>query len=216
MSATRRTVRREAGKTRSAETTAALSARQEELVRQAYKLFGRKGIAKTTLQDVADAAGVSKASVVYYFGTKEGLALRTVEWVLERVATRVTSAIALEESPEGKVRAMIDAIFVDPVQNRRFYITYTDLVGESSRNVRFNRLSTSFRAIVNESYAAVIRSGRGGAFGVRDAGEAATAVRAIIDGFFLQWLGEPDWRASHAAYKDACTRTVLAYLRAGS
>jgi TetR/AcrR family fatty acid metabolism transcriptional regulator len=185
-------------------------------VRQAYKLFGRKGIAKTTLQDVADAAGVSKASVVYYFGSKEGLALRTVEWVLERVGTRVTSAIALEESPEGKVRAMIDAIFIDPVQNRRFYITYTDLVGESSRNVRFNKLSTSFRAIVNESYAAVIRSGRGEAFGVRDVSEAATAVRAIIDGFFLQWLGEPDWRAAHAAYKDACTRTVLAYLRARS
>lgn len=185
-------------------------------MQHAYKLFGQKGIAKTTLQDVADAAGVSKASVVYYFNTKEELALRTMEWVLLRVSTRIASAIAPEESPEGKVRAMIDAIFIDPARNRRFYIAYTDLVGHSSRNARFNSLSASFRAIENETYAAVIESGRDGTFAVRDVGEAAMAVRAIIDGFFIQWLGEPNWRAAHAAYKEACARTVLAYLRAGA
>jgi TetR/AcrR family transcriptional regulator, fatty acid metabolism regulator protein len=191
------------------------SPRQEELIRHAYELFGRKGIQKTTMQDVADAAGVSKAAVIYYFNTKEELALRTVEWVLARVATRIKGAIAPEDSPAGKVRAMIDAIFIDPERNRRFYITYTDLIGQSSRNERFNSLSTSFREIVNQLYADVIESGRGKDFIVTDVDDAATAVRAIIDGFFLQWLGQSDWRAAHPAYKSACTRTVLAYLRSG-
>ncbi len=191
------------------------SPRQEELIRHAYELFGRKGIQKTTMQDVADAAGISKAAIIYYFNTKEDLALRTTEWVLARVAARIKSAIALENTPAGKVRAMIDAIFIDPERNRRFYITYTDLIGQSSRNERFNSISTSFREIVNQMYATVIQSGLGKEFTVADVDEAATAVRAIIDGFFLQWLGEADWRAAHPGYKAACTRTVLAYLRSG-
>jgi TetR/AcrR family fatty acid metabolism transcriptional regulator len=189
------------------------SPRQEELIRHAYELFGRKGIQKTTMQDVADAAGFSKAAIIYYFNTKEELALRTTEWVLGRVATRIEGAIAREDTPAWRVRAMIDAIFIDPDRNRRFYITYTDLIGQSSRNERFKSLSTTFREIINRLYANVIESGLGKDFTVRNVDEAATAVRAIIDGFFLQWLGESDWRATHPAYKAACTRTVLAYLR---
>lgn len=192
-----------------------LPAKQEHLVRHAYDLFGRKGIQKATMQDIADAADVSKATIVYYFKTKEELALRTMEWVLARVSDRITRAIAGEESPEGKVRAMIETIFVDPELNRRFYLTYIDLTGQGSRNPRFNTLGTRFRRIVNEQYAALVRSGLGHTFRVFDVDEAAMAVRAIIDGFFLQWLSETHWRETHASYKAACARAVLRYLRGG-
>ena len=193
-----------------------VSAKEERLIRHTYRLIGAKGMQRTPLQEVADSAGVSKAVVIYYFKTKENLVLRTMRWVLAQVAVRVSAAIAAAPSPEEKVRAMIDAIFVDAVRNRDFYLAYTDLIAHAARNDRFNELSLTFRSIVNGQYAEVIRSGLdGGAFVVPSVDEAAKGVRALIDGLFLQWLEEEDWRALHPAYKALCTRAVLAYLGAG-
>jgi AcrR family transcriptional regulator len=192
-----------------------VSEKEERLIRHTYRLIGAKGMQRTPLQEVADSAGVSKAVVIYYFKTKENLVLRTMRWVLAQVAVRVSAAIAAAPTPEEKVRAMIDAIFVDANRNRDFYLAYTDLIAHAARNDRFNELSLTFRAIVNGQYAEVIRSGVDhGAFVAPSVDEAAKGVRALIDGLFLQWLEEEDWRGLHAAYKALCTRAVLAYLGA--
>jgi TetR/AcrR family transcriptional regulator, fatty acid metabolism regulator protein len=191
-----------------------VSSKEEHLIRHAYRLIGAKGMHRMTLQDVADSADVSKAVVIYYFKTKENLVLKTMRWVLAQVAERVTAALAGARSPEEKVRAMIDAIYVDPLRNRDFYLAYTDLVAHAARNERFNVLSATFRAIVNGKYADVIREGVDGPFRVVSVDEAAMGVRAMIDGLFLQWLEEEDWQALHRAYKELCTRAVLSYLGA--
>jgi len=52
-----------------------LPEKKVELMRIAYRLMAQKGMHRTTLQDVAEAAGLSKATVVYYFRTKEDLVL---------------------------------------------------------------------------------------------------------------------------------------------
>ena len=49
----------------------ALGPAEEALVRASYRLIASKGIERTTLQDITDAAGVSKALAVYYFKTKD-------------------------------------------------------------------------------------------------------------------------------------------------
>src|SRR6266487_4179997 len=87
---------------------------QESLVRAAYRLIASKGIERTTLQDIADAAGVSKALAVYYFKTKENLLLAAIRWVLGRVAERMTGVVDSVDAPEKKVHAMVEAIFVGP------------------------------------------------------------------------------------------------------
>jgi TetR/AcrR family fatty acid metabolism transcriptional regulator len=187
---------------------------QERLIRTAYRLIGTKGMHRMTLQNVADEAEVSKALVLYYFKTKENLVLVTMRWVLAQVADRVAAAIAAAEAPEDKVRAAIDTIFVDALRNRNFYLAYTDLIAHGARNDRFSELNGTFRSIVNGAYADLIGSGMGGTFRVEDLDEAAMGFRALIDGFFLQWLEEDDWEAKHATYKSGCTRAVLTYLGA--
>ena len=187
---------------------------EESLVRAAYRLIASKGIERTTLQDIAEAAGVSKALAVYYFKTKENLLLAAIRWVLARVTERMTSALSSVEQPEEQVRVMLDTIFVDPRRNRDFYLAYTALIGEAARNERFNELNTTFRSIMNAAYADLIRAGDGTVFSVDGVEEAAMGVRALIDGFFLQWLEEPEWTELHGRYKEACERAILRYLGA--
>ena len=183
-------------------------------MRHAYRVIGEKGVHQASLQDIADAAGVSKATVLYYFKTRENLILATMRWVLLRVAQRIREALASADTPEAKIHAMMDAIFIQPEANRRFYLIYLDVVEYAVRLDRFSKLSATFRTIVDGLYADVIRLGvQQGAFQVSNTHEAAAAVRAIIDGLFLQWLQEEHWKEKHAAYKQACTRALLAYLQ---
>ncbi|HET8741445.1 MAG TPA: TetR/AcrR family transcriptional regulator [Gaiella sp.] len=185
------------------------SAKQEELLRLAYRLMAAKGMHRMTLQDVADAAGMSKANVVYHYKTKEDLVLTSMQWVLERVAERVVEATASAPGRDEKIRAMIDAIFLDPRRNRAFYTVYAELIAHSSRNPRFAALNGWFREIVTGQYAAVIDASDESPETVA---EAAMVVRALIDGLFLQWLEEPGWEARHAEYKDLCVRSIIAFL----
>ncbi len=185
------------------------SAKQEELLRLAYRLMAAKGMHRMTLQDVADAAGMSKANVVYHYKTKEDLVLTSMQWVLERVAERVVEATASAPGRDEKIRAMIDAIFLDPRRNRAFYTVYAELIAHSSRNPRFAALNGWFREIVTGQYAAVIDASDESPETVA---EAAMVVRALIDGLFLQWLEEPNWEARHAEYKDLCVRSIIAFL----
>src|SRR5438128_6483072 len=123
-----------------------LVAAEEALVRATYRLISSKGIERTTLQEIADTAGLSKAMTVYYFKTKENLILAAMRWVLGRVAERMASALDSVEQPDEKVQVMIDTIFVDPRRNRDFYLAYTALISEAARNPRFNELNTTFRS----------------------------------------------------------------------
>lgn len=184
------------------------SARRVELLRLSYRLIATKGMHRMTLQDVADAAGMSKANVVYYFKTKEDLVLMTMRWVLGTVADRVVEATASASGREDKIRAMLDVIFVDPQRNRTFYAVYAELIAHASRNARFAAVNAWFREIVTGQYAEVIRStGRESA---AEAEETGMLMRALIDGLFIQWLEEDDWVEQHDRYKDLCLRSVLA------
>lgn len=193
----------------------ALAPKQAHLIRSAYKVLGEKGLSHFSLQDVADEAGVSKAIVPYYFESKENLILLTMRWVLARVAGRIRKAVAEVETAEEKVAAMIDAICVSPESNRRFYLVFFDFLGYAARNDKFADVSAAFHEICNGLYAEVIRVGQQeGVFRERDASEAATVVRALVDGLFTQWIQDKNWEKTHAEYRELCKRSVLTYLTA--
>ena len=192
-----------------------LSPKLVHLIRSTYKMMGRQGVHGLNLQDVADDAGVSKAILFYYFESKETLILTTMRWVLARVARRIRDSVARAASAHDKVLAMIDAIFVGAEANRVFYLTFIDLLAYAARNDKFGDLHDTFRCIMNGVYADIIRVGLDeGTFHVADVAEAATVVRAIIDGLFLQWIHDADWADRYLERREACKHAILAYLQA--
>jgi len=192
-----------------------LSPRAQALLRSAYRVMTQQGGHRLSLQDVADEAGVSKGMVLYYFKTKENLFLTTMRWALERTEARIRKGIDAAGDPREVIAALIDAVFVGPEQNRDFYLLYLDLVEHAARVPSFNQLSAVAFEIINGLYEEVIRDGvaRGG-FVVDDPAEAAAAMRALIEGTFLNWLQRADWKASHPRYKALCHRSLLRLLGA--
>ncbi|MGZ4398904.1 MAG: TetR family transcriptional regulator C-terminal domain-containing protein [Gaiellaceae bacterium] len=191
------------------------SARQAQLIRSTYRLIAERGVHRASLREIAQGAGMSKGLIPYYFKTKENLILATMRWALSETANRIKRAMAAASTPEEKIVAMVDAIFVEPEANRRFQVAYLDLVGYAARVRTYMELSATFDGIVNSLNADVIRLGAAqGAFTIDDVDETAIALRALVDGLFLQWLQEADWRGEHARYRDVCKRAALQLLGA--
>jgi AcrR family transcriptional regulator len=194
---------------------AELPPRAQALLRSAYQVISRQGSHRLSLQDVADEAGVSKGMVLYYFKSKENLFLTTMRYALERTDARIRERIADVDDPHQVIAALIDAVFIDPERNRDFYLLYIDLIEHAARVPSFGRLSSFATEIINGLYEEVIRDGvaRGG-LAVDDPAAAAAAMRALIDGIFLSWLQQADWKASHAHYKALCRESLLRLLGA--
>ena len=68
---------------------------KERLYEAAYACVGRYGLAKTTMEDVAREARVSRATVYRYFPSgKDQLVREVVAWEANRFFVRLTSAVA--------------------------------------------------------------------------------------------------------------------------
>jgi TetR/AcrR family transcriptional regulator len=64
--------------------------KQNTVIDAALMCFGANGYKKTSVKDIADAAGISKAMVFHYFGTKHALFFYLIEYCYNIVVGAVT------------------------------------------------------------------------------------------------------------------------------
>jgi len=86
---------------------------RERILNAAHAVFLRKGTANSRTQEIADEAGVNKALVHYYFGTKSALADAIFERALGTITPRIFGILAdpnrtIEEKVPAIVREQID------------------------------------------------------------------------------------------------------------
>jgi AcrR family transcriptional regulator len=94
----------------------AASDRRELVLRAATEVFGQRGYAGTTTDQVASAAGVSQPYVVRMFGTKEKLFLAVLDRALETMMTAFRRALA--EQSDVPVGHRLGAAYADLLTDR--------------------------------------------------------------------------------------------------
>lgn len=92
----------------------------ELILRAAAELFAAKGYRQTTFADVAERSGISRGSIPWHFGSKEGLLLAVLERSVDRIRTGLAEEPAEGAEPEevaaGFDRLMggAEALFAQP------------------------------------------------------------------------------------------------------
>lgn len=84
---------------------------REQILRAAATLFARRGYAGTSMNDVAEASGVSKPALYHYVRDKEGLLAAIAGGHIVRLRTLV-EAVRSEtgaDAPEARLRRLIEA-----------------------------------------------------------------------------------------------------------
>ncbi|MEU8912747.1 TetR/AcrR family transcriptional regulator [Streptomyces nigrescens] len=92
----------------------------ELILRAAAELFAAKGYRQTTFADVAERSGISRGSIPWHFGSKEGLLLAVLERSVDLIRTGLVEEPGELAEPEGaeagfdRLMGGADALFAQP------------------------------------------------------------------------------------------------------
>lgn len=94
--------------------------RTQELLEAALQVFARNGYRSTRLDDVAEAAGVTKGTIYHYFDTKEELLLRVIEHYEQLAFGRADDALRDKTLPAStRIRLVVRKVFTPRNQSSR-------------------------------------------------------------------------------------------------
>jgi AcrR family transcriptional regulator len=86
------------------------AARREQILSAATHAFAAAGFANTSLDDIADAAGIGRVILYRHFESKADL----YRSVLDRAATRLGDSVGTDDFGEDAVPALVAAAAADP------------------------------------------------------------------------------------------------------
>ncbi len=159
----------------------------ESILNTAKKMFGRYGLQKTTIDEIARMARVAKATIYNYFGSKDRVYLEVLRWEANEIVERISFLVSQEALPGDKVIAFARAKF----QYMREAINILNLdrdgiekvlpKAESIRSKLFEREVDVIRSILEEGV-------KKGVFCLNNVPLTASAIGHALRGFELNWF----------------------------
>jgi AcrR family transcriptional regulator len=161
---------------------------RDRLLDAALRLFARKGFESASVRELAEAAAVTRPTLYYHFGSKEGLYLEMVE----RLCATVEDSILHSMAPRGTARIrlrsfvlnILDSIIKDASNQRFFFVIVLD--------PRRNTLS-SFHERMRNFIAAILgllleEGFEKGEFGTDDVKCITNMILALVDSFIYNQI----------------------------
>ena len=190
-------------------------ATRHALLDAAEHVFLAQGVAGTSLNDIAQAAGTTRGAIYWHFKDKADL----FNAMMDRVAMPLQSALGLvdaqpEEDPlpglKKALRAALRQAVTDP-QTRRVFEVATHMVEYVDSLCAVRRRHLEVRDLWTDRFREVLlRSAQ--ARGVKlavPATVAAHGLHALLDGFMQNWLLDPE----AFELEPTALKAVDAYLR---
>lgn len=150
---------------------------RDRILDAAERLLARLGYQKTTMDDLAREAGISKRTIYLHFPGKEEVTLSTIDRIVERLLGHLRDRAGSGGSPADRIRAMlrIRVMFrFDSV--RDYYQGLDDLL----RSIRPAYMARRARYFEDEAavFAAVLAEGRDG--GTLDLDDPTAAAHTLL------------------------------------
>jgi len=133
---------------------------KERLLRVATRLFARHGFEGTSVQDIVDAAGVTKGAMYHYYGSKDDLLYEVYHQLLTMQMSRLTDIVKGSGSTEERLRAAAIDVVESSLANLDdmivFFRSLHMLPDDRQTQIRAERRAYHdvFRGLVEEGMAA--------------------------------------------------------------
>ena len=85
-------------------------ATREQIIAAAAVLFGQRGYAATTIDDLARAANLARATLYYHFGSKEAVVLALAQRAVAQASRRAAERLADGGSPLEILSSFLDEV----------------------------------------------------------------------------------------------------------
>ena len=128
----------------------------ERLLVVARKLFAERGFESTSVQDVVDAAGVTKGAMYHYFASKDDLLYEIYARVLRLQTERLEKFVVMEAAVDKRLHDAAADVVVTTIENLPdtviFFRSLHQLSDAKQREVRRERrrYHEMFRSMIEE------------------------------------------------------------------
>ncbi|MDT0450147.1 TetR/AcrR family transcriptional regulator [Streptomyces hesseae] len=175
-------------------------ARRQQIVECTIDLISTKGYPATSLSAIAEAAGISKAAVLYHFSSKDNLARLTLEHVMERFAAHVQERVERETEPCAAIVAYVRAMISYQQANRRHVRVITEMLLDDQDGTRLKTPGSHDTGDRWQHLAGLLARGQeAGQVRAFDTRTVALAIGGAIDNVISHWLVHPDYDLDAAA-----------------
>jgi AcrR family transcriptional regulator len=159
--------------------------RRERIVDAALAVARRKGLAATTVRDVAAEMGTSSGLIHHYFDSMDEVLAASFERVAREDLEQTEVLLAEAGDPRSVVRAFLNSYA--PVGEDWAFQLWLDAWAEAARRPALREVSSRLNLAWAAMLERAIRTGVAeGAFQCDDAGGAAWRILSLVDGLALQ------------------------------
>ncbi len=171
--------------------------RQAELLEAAIAVFAERGYQATTMDEIAERAGVSKGMLYIYFKNKEALFSAVFRWFGQMTGVMMQEAISGIDDEETQLLRIADVWTEVATQYRDYVPLFLDFWAAASvRGMRSDyadelaQMYDEYRTLITEIIERGIKNER---FDTKtDAQAIAYLLVGGMDGLFIQsWLSQP-------------------------
>jgi AcrR family transcriptional regulator len=162
--------------------------RKPQLLAAAADVIAERGFAATRIADVAERAGTSAPSVLYWFDSRDALLAEALTYAEDSYYAELTERLAPLDNPADRLAALIDGS-VGGLDWVLWIELWIRALRDSSLAASRARLDARWRAKIAE----IVEEGQtAGVFAGPDPERAALELAALIDGLAVQVaLGDP-------------------------
>ncbi|MCE0761480.1 TetR/AcrR family transcriptional regulator [Pseudonocardia kujensis] len=182
---------------------------ENELYEHATRLFAERGFAGTSLQDIADALGITRPALYYYVKSKDELLAKLVTEVTDGPLDELTALVERDRDPVQRLRGIVQVIVgrrtTQPARFRLLIRSEAELPAELTAAYDESR-----RAVL-KVIAGVIDDGvRAGRFRPVDARVAALGVLGMCN--WVAWWFHPGGKDTAEGVVDQLADMAVAAL----
>ena len=159
--------------------------RRVEIARALRRLMASQGYERTSIADVAEAAGLAPGLIHYHFKNKLEILLSVQEHLGASHLARVDEALAGETSPESQLEAFLDVHLALDRANPEALACWVTLGGEALRQSAVRTGYQALMARLRERLQAVLERGVADGRFRCDPASASSALLALIQGYFV-------------------------------
>ena len=163
--------------------------KKENILKVAQNLFAKFGLPKTTIDDIARKARMGKASIYYYFKSKESIYKEVIEKEGRVLQERILAAVNVEKSPQRKIRTYFLTRMIALKEFSNYYSALRDEYLEHYSFVAKARQSSD--VFETTLIATILQEGvQSNIFEIENITLTAEAIIGALKGLEYQWTME--------------------------
>lgn len=159
---------------------------REEVLATAMSMIAERGLEKLTMAGLGREVGMSSGHLLYYFGSKDELLLRTLEWSEGRLGAERARLLTGPGTAPERLAAYVDLYVPDGHRDPHWTLWLEVWNRSQNADAAARERQAAIEGAWHRDLVALIAEGVSrGEFRPVDADRFATRLRALLDGFSI-------------------------------